>query len=68
MIPGAEVMHVPNVPGVGLLEALPKAIEACPKRPVALILNYPCNPDVRHGDAGIFTRRRWTSAAIMECM
>jgi alanine-synthesizing transaminase len=44
VIPGAEVIHVPNAPGPELLESLPRAIEGAPKKPVALVVNYPCNP------------------------
>lgn len=44
VIPGAEVIHIPNKPGPEFLAALPKAIESASKKPVALIVNYPCNP------------------------
>lgn len=45
VIPGAEVVAIPNQPHdpkfFGNLKA---AIETSPKKPVALIVNYPCNP------------------------
>lgn len=56
VIPGAQVQHVPNMPGNELLEALPKAIEACPKKPVALIVNYPCNPTSATVDLAFYER------------
>ncbi len=44
VIPGAEVRHIPNTPHApDFFTNLKAALEAKPK-PVALILNYPCNP------------------------
>lgn len=54
VIPGAEVIHIPNVPGVSLLSALPAAIESAPRKPVALIVNYPCNPTAATADLAFF--------------
>jgi len=48
VIPGAEVVAIPNHPGKEMLDALPGAIESCQKnsgkKPIALVVNYPCNP------------------------
>lgn len=56
VIPGAEVLHVPNDPHGSLLDALPKAIEKAPKKPVALVVNYPCNPTADTVDLAFYER------------
>lgn len=54
VIPGAEVVHVPNDPHGSLLSALPRAIESAPKKPVALVVNYPCNPTAATVDLAFY--------------
>lgn len=44
VIPGAEVRHIPNLPhDKDFFAKVKKAFEAKPK-PVAMVVNYPCNP------------------------
>jgi alanine-synthesizing transaminase len=44
VIAGSEVISIPNTPDEHFFPALKKAIEAAPKKPVAMVVNYPCNP------------------------
>lgn len=44
VIAGADVRHVPMVPGGDFFDELIKAIEACWPKPKMLILNFPSNP------------------------
>jgi alanine-synthesizing transaminase len=44
VIAGADVRHVPLIPGVDFFEALEKAIIECWPKPKMLILNFPGNP------------------------
>ncbi|NOU22776.1 MAG: alanine transaminase [Methyloglobulus sp.] len=44
VIAGADVRHVPLIPGVDFFEALEKAIVECWPKPKMLILNFPGNP------------------------
>lgn len=44
VIAGADVRHVPLVPGVDFFEELEKAIVECWPKPKMLILNFPGNP------------------------
>lgn len=44
VIAGADVVSIPNTPDASFFEALKKTIEGAPKKPVALVVNYPCNP------------------------
>src|SRR4051812_48230773 len=43
VIAGAEVVTIPNQPGEAFLGALKKLLESSSRRPVALVVNYPCN-------------------------
>lgn len=54
VIPGAEVIHIPNKPGPEFFPALKKAIETASKKPVALIVNYPCNPTAATADLAFY--------------
>ncbi len=40
----AEVLTVPNHPDERMLSALKKILETAKKKPVAIIVNFPCNP------------------------
>ena len=54
VIAGADVRHVPLVPGVDFFEELHKAIvDSCPK-PKMLILNFPGNPTTQCVDLDFF--------------
>jgi alanine-synthesizing transaminase len=44
VIAGASVISIPNCTGQEFFTHLKKAIETAPKKPVALIVNFPCNP------------------------
>ena len=44
VIAGADVISIPNTPGEVFFESLKKVIESAPRKPVALVVNYPCNP------------------------
>ena len=44
VIAGAEVISIPNTPDEQFFVELKKAIEAAPRKPVAVVVNYPCNP------------------------
>lgn len=44
VIAGSEVLSIPNTPDQSYFDALKKVIETAPKKPVALVVNYPCNP------------------------
>lgn len=44
VIAGAQVISIPNVTGPEFFTNLKNAIETAPKKPVAVIVNYPCNP------------------------
>lgn len=44
MLAGASLRFIPQTPEVNFMEALQRAIKHSIPKPVALILNYPCNP------------------------
>ena len=44
VIAGAKILSIPNVTGPEFFVHLKKAIETAPKKPTAIIVNYPCNP------------------------
>ncbi|WP_031432886.1 alanine transaminase [Methylomarinum vadi] len=44
VIAGADLRHVPLVPGINFFEELERAIEDCWPKPKMLILNFPGNP------------------------
>lgn len=44
VIAGAEVLTMQNTPDENFFPALKKTIETAPKKPVAVVVNYPCNP------------------------
>jgi alanine-synthesizing transaminase len=54
VIPGAEVRHIPNTPHApDFFKHLEAALTAKPK-PVALVVNYPCNPTADTVDIGFY--------------
>jgi alanine-synthesizing transaminase len=44
VIAGSEVISIPNTPDESFFTHLKNAIETAPRKPVALVVNYPCNP------------------------
>ena len=50
VIAGADLRHIPLVPGVDFLEELQKAIIECWPTPKMLILNFPGNPTTQCAD------------------
>jgi alanine-synthesizing transaminase len=44
IIAGASLWHLPKTPESNLMDQLKRAVRHCTPKPIALILNYPCNP------------------------
>lgn len=44
VIAGAALWQIPKVPGVDFMQQLERAVKHASPKPVALVLNYPCNP------------------------
>lgn len=44
VIAGAALWQIPKVPGVDFMRQLERAVKHASPKPVALVLNYPCNP------------------------
>lgn len=44
VIAGASVYHLPKYNGISLKEQVEEAVKKCSPKPLAIILNYPCNP------------------------
>ncbi len=44
VLSGANVYHMPKFTGQSLVEQVKHAVANCSPKPVALVLNYPCNP------------------------
>jgi alanine-synthesizing transaminase len=56
VIAGADVRHVPLMPGIDFFAELHRAIEDCWPRPKMLILNFPANPTTQCVDLDFFAR------------
>jgi len=56
VIAGADILHVPLVPGVNFFEELEKAIKNSWPRPKMLVLNFPGNPTTQCVDLGFFEK------------
>lgn len=54
VIAGAEVIPIVNTTGPEFFAELKKIIETVPKKPVALVVNYPCNPTAESCDLTFF--------------
>jgi alanine-synthesizing transaminase len=54
VIAGADVISIPNTPGEAFLAALKKVLDTAPKKPVALVVNYPCNPTAASADLAFY--------------
>lgn len=44
VIAGASIWNLPKAPGFDFMTQLKRAIKHCTPKPIALVLNYPCNP------------------------
>lgn len=44
VIAGAALWHIPKTPGSTFMQQLERAVKHASPKPVALVLNYPCNP------------------------
>lgn len=56
VIAGADVRHVPMVPGVDFFEELERAIRESWPKPKMLVLNFPSNPTAQCVDLDFFER------------
>jgi len=54
IIAGADVRHVPMIPGVSFFEELRKSIQDSWPKPKMLVLNFPSNPTTRCVDLNYF--------------
>ena len=54
VIAGASIWHLPKTEGVDLLAQLERAIKHCTPKPIALVLNYPCNPTAEVVDLAFY--------------
>jgi alanine-synthesizing transaminase len=50
----AEVISIPNSPGPEFFTALKKVLETSKRKPVALVVNYPCNPTAASVDLAFY--------------
>jgi len=57
VIAGAEVVAIPNTPDEQFFTALKAVLDDTSRRkPVALVVNYPCNPTAASADIGFYER------------
>lgn len=56
VIAGAEVVPVPNSTGEDFFTALKTVLDDGKRKPVAVIVNYPCNPTAASADIGFYER------------
>lgn len=54
VIAGAALRHIPKTPGVSFMTALERAVKHSSPKPVALVLNYPCNPTTEVVDLAFY--------------
>jgi alanine-synthesizing transaminase len=54
VIAGASIWHLPKNQGVELITQLEHAIKHCTPKPIALVLNYPCNPTAETVDLAFY--------------
>jgi alanine-synthesizing transaminase len=54
VIAGASVWHLPKGPDCNFIEQLEHAITHCSPKPIALVLNYPCNPTAEVADLAFY--------------
>lgn len=56
VIAGADIRHVPLIPGVDFFAELEKAIKACWPQPKMLVLNFPGNPTTQCVELDFFEK------------
>ena len=56
VIAGADIRHVPMVPGIDFFDALERAIKESYPKPKMLIVNFPANPSTQCVDLAFFER------------
>ena len=56
VIAGADVVPVPNSTGEDFFNAVKNILEDGGKKPVALVVNYPCNPTAASADLAFYER------------
>ncbi len=54
VIAGADVVSIPNIPDQNFFTALKQVIETSARKPVALVVNYPCNPTAMSVDLAFY--------------
>lgn len=54
VIAGAEVVSIPNTPDEQFFTNLKHVLDTAPRKPVALVVNYPCNPTAYTVDIGFY--------------
>lgn len=52
----AEVVSIPNKPDENFFKAFQAVMESPGKKPVAIVVNYPCNPTAESADIGFYER------------
>ncbi|MCH2546464.1 MAG: LL-diaminopimelate aminotransferase [Alphaproteobacteria bacterium] len=55
-IAGAALWHLPKTPNHDLMEQLERAVRHASPKPVALVLNYPCNPTTEVVDLEFYSK------------
>ncbi len=56
VISGADIRHVPMLPGLDFFEELEKALKSCYPKPKMLIVNFPSNPTTQCVELEFFER------------
>lgn len=54
VIADAAVWHLPKTPEKSLMDEVKRAVKHCTPKPIALILNYPCNPTAEVVDLAFY--------------
>lgn len=54
IIAGTNVKHFPAGPGYNFMDELKKAYHSCTRKPLALVVNYPCNPTAEVVDLAFY--------------
>jgi len=54
VIAGADVVSIPNTPDETFFTSLKKVLDSSARKPVALIVNYPCNPTAMTVDLAFY--------------
>lgn len=54
VIAGADVVSIPNTPDETFFTSLKKVLDSSQRKPVALVVNYPCNPTAATVDLAFY--------------